>query len=296
MSRSPRHNKNEQLEFDDPSIEPDEEEWEDEDWDDDEYESEDDEYESSVPTENYFTSSLAPIHILLFVLPLILIWEVGVGMYLTDPSTGDVLLIRAWKWLQRIFEAFGAVGQRIPAITLITVLIAQLMISEKSRKPRPVVLGGMVVESALWAMPLLIVSTVISALFGTPDRVPQAAQLVQAATDHRSWQQLTVIAVGAGVYEEMLFRMALMPIIHIIVSDLFRVPKRSGTIIAVLVSAVVFALYHDVSDNQTIDIQQFFFLGLAGVWFGIAYIFRGFGIAVGCHVAYDLAIFLIGPQ
>lgn len=95
MSRSPRHNKNEQLEFDDPSIEPDEEEWEDEDWDDDEYESEDDEYESSVPTENYFTSSLAPIHILLFVLPLILIWEVGVGMYLTDPSTGDVLLIRA---------------------------------------------------------------------------------------------------------------------------------------------------------------------------------------------------------
>lgn len=294
MPKSSHHNRKQQLEFDDCHVDEQDsidDEWEEE-WDDESVDTD----PRDPPQELYFSHVLAPIHILLFITPLILIWEFGVGRYLTDPATGDVKLIRAWKWVQRFFEAFGAVGERIPSITLVAVLAAQLVISEKSRKPRPAVLMGMVVESALWAMPLLIMATVVSALVGNHADLTHAMQTNQSVVPSMTWQQWTVIAVGAGVYEEMLFRLALMPALHLIISDLFRVPKRWGTFVAVLISAVTFALYHDVSENQTIDIEQFFFLCIAGMWFAIAYVFRGFGIAAGCHVAYDLAVFLIKPS
>ena len=46
--------------------------------------------------------------------------------------------------------------------------------------------------------------------------------------------------------------------------------------------------------NLNLPWQAFVFIGLRGVFYGIIFLERGFGITVGVHTAYDLLIILSG--
>ncbi len=50
---------------------------------------------------------------------------------------------------------------------------------------------------------------------------------------------------------------------------------------------MIFSAYH-LWGMGTLPWQAFVFIGLRGVYYGIIFLERGFGITVGVHTAYDL--------
>jgi membrane protease YdiL (CAAX protease family) len=63
-------------------------------------------------------------------------------------------------------------------------------------------------------------------------------------------------------------------------------------IIAVIATAVLFSLYH-FADMAEFQWPIFLFRALAGAYLGIMYLWRGFGVAVGAHICFDVYIRLI---
>ena len=98
---------------------------------------------------------------------------------------------------------------------------------------------------------------------------------------------------GAGVYEEVLFRLLLLPLIHGLIGLLVRCPKvRMGG--AILLSSLAFSAAHYVAPHgEAFAWFSFVFRGLAGAFFALLFVFRGFGIAAGAHALYDILVGIV---
>ena len=69
--------------------------------------------------------------------------------------------------------------------------------------------------------------------------------------------------------------------------DLGGISTKMATPAIVLLSATAFSTYHMLGMSH-FPWQAFVFIALRGVYYGIIFIERGFGITVGLHTAYDL--------
>jgi membrane protease YdiL (CAAX protease family) len=103
------------------------------------------------------------------------------------------------------------------------------------------------------------------------------------------WSKMA-ISVGAGLYEELMFRMLLIAVIHTLLVDVGKASEGLGATIAVIISAAAFAWYHK-SPGVAMTAQQAMFYVLAGLYFGAIYVLRGFGIVVAVHALYDVIAF-----
>ena len=88
----------------------------------------------------------------------------------------------------------------------------------------------------------------------------------------------------------MLFRLCLLPAF----TGLFRLSRispRVAVALAVLSTSLMFALAHHAGPGaEPFDLFVFTFRTTAGVAFALLFLYRGFGIAVGSHAAYDLLV------
>jgi membrane protease YdiL (CAAX protease family) len=99
-----------------------------------------------------------------------------------------------------------------------------------------------------------------------------------------------VTFVGAGIYEEMLFRLLLFCALGI-VFRLMGVPRIISALLVGIASAVLFAAAHHLGPyGEPINGYVFLFRSLAGFYFALLYQLRGFGIAVGAHACYDVLV------
>jgi membrane protease YdiL (CAAX protease family) len=229
--------------------------------------------------ETYGRLSTRPLHVLVFLLPLMILYEVGSILYLSNPGEGVMETIGARSILGGFFDLFGAASLHLPPILLAVVLLVWHTLERDSWKIRPHVLLGMTLESCVWMLPVLV----FSHLMGSRMAGMQAATTLAEHT----WQAKLTLSIGAGIYEELLFRLILVTIVHLVLVDLMKLSHAVGFVVAVIVSAVAFALYHDIARHDTI---KFLFLAGAGGYFAILYIMRGFGIAVVAHALYDVVV------
>jgi membrane protease YdiL (CAAX protease family) len=247
----------------------------------------------------YLTASQRPLYILVFLLPLLMAYELGALLYLSGGESGPTT-IAAWGMLSRFFEAFGVVGLHLPAVLLVTVLLTWHMLQRDPWRIRPGVLVGMAMEACLWTVPLTILLILIGSAFEGPGPtdVPPMVQTLSpgeaASADIRQlpWQARLTISAGAGLYEELLFRMILIAAAHTVVVDLLRLSSRAGGVIAVGVSAVAFAAYHQVSAGGGVGLGWAVPYLAAGIYFGVLYLARGFGLVVAVHFLYDVVALL----
>ncbi len=96
--------------------------------------------------------------------------------------------------------------------------------------------------------------------------------------------------LGAGVYEETLFRLILVPVLFVSLKCL-QMPQVLASALAVTGSALLFALAHHAgSPGEPFTWFAFIFRWMAGVFFAWVFVLRGFGIAVGTHTMYDILV------
>jgi hypothetical protein len=64
--------------------------------------------------------------------------------------------------------------------------------------------------------------------------------------------------------------------------------------VVVLLSAVIFSGYHYLG-AETFQFRTFAFRSLAGIYFGVLFLTRGFGVTAATHAAYDILVLLVLP-
>ncbi len=237
----------------------------------------------------YVQASREPRYSLLFALPLLLAYE-GLTLAL---SHSEISHVRngADVLLKTVFVAFGGrLGVSLFALVLVG-LGAWLVWRDRRRHPSPMspgVFGGMVVESVVYAA---LLGAVVATLSELLLRLPLGLGL-QGGMKTLSLATQLAVSLGAGVYEELLFRVLL-------VSGLVAAGRalgwglRSAIMMAVVGSALIFSAFHYIGPlGDRFAVPTFTFRAVAGVVLSGLYVTRGLGITAWTHALYDVGLSL----
>jgi membrane protease YdiL (CAAX protease family) len=244
----------------------------------------------------YQEHSSSPLVSLVFVAPLILIYELGTRSALPVAAAdghlaGGAQHVIAFNLLQQFFALFGATGRSLPAMAVASILLAWHVARQDRWRIRWQTLGAMAVEGSLLSLPLLALGVLLAHLLRIAPLVARAPHPV-LGTSTLPTDDLLILCLGAGIYEELVFRLIVLTILTLVVKDLLQCPGRFGTLFVVLISALMFSGYHYLGP-ETFHWRTFAFRTLAGIYFGVLFLVRGFGVTAATHAAYDILVLLV---
>lgn len=229
---------------------------------------------------SYWEAARLPLQILAFLLPLILLYELALAFLLQ--SQENVRTVLAHRYLLEFFDAFRIAPQgalHLGGVAIVVVLLIWHVLERRPWQINIATCGIMAVESVILTLPLIVLCQLIARAVVAEPTVAFAPAPLEGLD---IWSKIG-ISIGAGLYEELIFRMLLIAVIHTLLVDVGKASNRLGAAIAILVSAGAFTAYHRLdSASETV------FLFLAGLYFGCIYVVRGFGIVVGAHAFYDI--------
>jgi membrane protease YdiL (CAAX protease family) len=246
----------------------------------------------------YFEQSRSPLASLAFVLPLVIVYELGTGAHsAAEGFRGAPQHVIAFTLMQQFFGLFGATGRHLPAMAVVGILLAWHLARKDPWKLRWPTLGGMAAEGIVLCAPLIAMSVVLAYLIkGLPLAGIPAAGGGRAAPS----RDVLVLCLGAGIYEELVFRLILLTVLSLFVRDLLLFPPRMTALFVVLASAVLFSSYHYLGAEAfhwgaIASWRTFAFRTLAGIYFGALFLTRGFGVTAATHAAYDILVLIVLP-
>jgi membrane protease YdiL (CAAX protease family) len=249
-----------------------------------------------TPLAIYLDLSQRPLQVLIFLLPLLILYELGTLLFLSSQGMREIVLARLM--LTQLLDAFGAAGFHLPPVLLCVVLLCwHAVYKPKPQMPKGSFSGnvmlGMSIESFLWAIPLVILGSILSQ--GLSGSGGNLLPFVQSAQPGSSPNELGLMArltlsIGAGLYEELVFRWVLIALIHFICADLLKTGEHWAYAIAIVLSSIAFAFYHNlrIGPGADLSIPLFITYTLGGAYFALLFVLRGFGIVVATHAMYDI--------
>lgn len=235
-------------------------------------------WQLSPPDVPYHRATRHPLPCLLFLLPLLAAYEVGVAWI--GSAGGETVRNGADAWLRWALEDFG-LNPLYGAPVLVALVFVVWSVCRRADRPDDLVgvCLGMAIESVGFGLGLWGVSRALGPVF---DALALNVSQEQAAR--------VVTFVGAGIYEELLFRLVLFSGLVGLLRLLYT-PNFIAVPMAAVVSAAAFAAAHHVGPyGEPFDECAFIFRAVAGLYFAALYQARGFGIAVGAHACYDVLV------
>jgi len=238
---------------------------------------------------DYWHEARSPLASLCFLLPLLGIYEWGV--FAAGVSDPDRVRNGADFWLRSLLVQAGAAQLLLPVLVLGVLLLWHIA----ARYPWQLQFStqaGMLAESLLLAASLAAIGRLHDCLFhwGTFHWGTQFADRSLIANSLSPPLIRAVSFVGAGVYEEVMFRLLLVPPAFMFFR-LFEFPRKLAAVMAAVATSFLFALAHHVGPQaEAFHLFSFSFRAAAGLFFSCVFFLRGFGITVGCHAAYDLLV------
>lgn len=235
----------------------------------------------------YLRESSRPLAALAFILPLLALYELGV--IILGPQA---VRNGADVWLRQLLDGLG-LGQYflLPVLT-VGGLLGWHYVARHRWELSVSTLVIMAGECVGLAFLLLVLARGEAALFEAALRDPTAAAIPAAMPWVLSARAAVVGRVvgflGAGVYEEALFRMLLVPPVTGAASRL-GVRGGIGVACAVIITSIGFSAAHYLgAHGEAFQTFSFAFRCTAGAFFALLFIHRGFGIAAGTHAIYDI--------
>lgn len=272
---------------------------------------------------SYLERTSRPIYAIVFLMPFIVLYEVGTILINTDVLNQSQVRVVAFVWLQQLLEYLGGGGKLAWMAPPLVVVIILVGLQITSGKRWTVVAGDflpMAIECILLAVPLIVLSLFLnrSAQQGDAGRfaygIPQgqtavAPQCSSAAAGDFVLAARTgggtagggslladvVTGIGAGIYEELIFRLILICLLMLFFQDVLRFTRKNAIILSVLISAALFSAHHHVvfvegqfGRTGVFDWTEFGFRTIAGVYFAVLFAIRGFAVTAGTHAFYDI--------
>ena len=97
-----------------------------------------------------------------------------------------------------------------------------------------------------------------------------------------------ILSIGAGVYEEFIFRLLFLSILIYFFEKSLKVENRRTIYVAVVISAFCFAGFHHILGREPFRWADFLVRSAAGIYFGFIYLTRGYGVCAGTHIGFNL--------
>jgi len=234
----------------------------------------------------YLTESARPLSSMVFVAPLLLVYELGGSML-----GSSALRNGADTWLRNSLQSLGFNQHFLLPLLACAVLLSWHHVRRDQWSLRPSVLPAMLTESLVFAFVLFSIAHLQHAFFAPRLSIPTATS---NAVDGSTLGRL-IGYCGAGIYEELLFRLVLL---RAVAAMLFRVgiSSRASLGWAVVATSLIFSAAHYQlfsAGGYLFDWYSFSFRFVAGLFFGLLFVFRGFGIAAGTHAFYDMLVELL---
>lgn len=229
----------------------------------------------------YAAYTRSPLQSVLSILPALILYELGLFFFNQSDITGirngaDVLM-------RHFYALFGLYGFYAFAASLVLALGITFWVEHHGHGRiaiEPLYYLWMVGESLLYGAILFIVLSKVASI---NIRIPP---LFEPSV----WQRV-VLALGAGIYEEFVFRVIAVSGVAALVSLGLNWSKTGAYALGVLVSSVVFAWFHYVGVyGDVFQVRTFLLRTLAGVLLSVLYVLRGFGITAYAHIVYDFII------
>lgn len=226
-----------------------------------------------------------------FAVPLLVMYEAGAAFY----ARGAELPVRngADVLLRALLYAGGVQGS-LALMAGLLILTALLILLERRQRRIPLraaPMVGMAAESVVYALALAVV-------LGTATQWILGALPVRLASETSSPLRALplgegiVLSLGAGFYEELVFRVLLVGAIF----GIFRssgLQRRPAAIYATLIGALAFSAFHYIGPfGDPLELPSFLFRFLAGLLFSAMFLIRGFGITAWSHALYDIFLLL----
>lgn len=228
-------------------------------------------------TGRYRLLTQQPLYCLLFLFPFVATYEFGA--LLLRPGAWPERHLVAQSLIQDLFGWFGATGFWLPGVALVLTLLAWHVLSRNPWQVRGWVPAVMLIESLVLTIPLLVLNRVL-----LPAAAPVDASMLRAQI---------ILALGAGVYEELVFRLFLITGLTVLFVAVFRVPLKVATWFVVALAALIFALCHvQPIGAETFRWTAFLMRLTAGAYLSLLFITRGLGISTGCHAAFNLILLI----
>ena len=223
---------------------------------------------------SYLAATRHPWACVIFVLPLLIAYEVGmVALALDQP---EQLRNGADVWVRWVLATVGLRGL-LSAPCLLAATLLAWSAWKRADRPRDVVglWVGMTTESAMFAVLLWGGCHLVAPL------LYRLGVQMSAGTQADAAMPQLLCFVGAGIYEETLFRLLLFSGLFWLLERI-DVPWPGPGVLAALVSALLFSAAHNIGRFGE-DFQPFVFAfrTVAGLYFVALYRFRGFGVVVG---------------
>lgn len=224
---------------------------------------------------------------LLFIMPLLVAYEVGL---MTQPGGGTWAggVIRG-----TLLTLLGPYGMRIFNIVVLTVLVVLVLWLRRRRSVHVRYYPVLLLECTVYAF---FFSSMVFALIDMA-RLPMTfGQLVNASGGGSGRMSLgagITQSVGAGVYEEIIFRLLLMTAICMLLQKGLEVRPLRAALVALVVSAVTFATFHYIGPaGDEFRWNSYAYRLGCGVVFGVIYLSRGLAVAAYTHAFYDIFVTL----
>lgn len=252
----------------------------------------------------YFERTARPIYALVYLIGFLLFYEVSVILANPDLLNESLYVIQggvvAFVWVQNLLHFFGFSDRlawlAIPFVVIIILLILQIVSRQKwqffFRDFFP-----MTAECIILAVPLIVLGLLLSRSI-TAQYVNCSSELSNSSL-HPLLLSITT-AIGAGIYEELVFRLILICLFMIFFETVLGLNHKKSVVISVLLSALLFSLHHHIVflngqliQAQVFTLPKFVFRVMAGIYFAVIFAARGFGITAGTHVFYDIIVMTI---
>ena len=235
---------------------------------------------------DYWTLARDPITCLVFLFPILIAYECGV--FLMGGDHPDLLRNGAVHWLRSFLVSHGATFPALLPVLVVFGLVAWQILGQYPWRVRIDTLVGMGAESLLFAFALIVMGQAQDLVFQNyvdPIPVSDSTPLVT-----RNPWLVAVPFLGAGIYEEFLFRLIGIPT-GVAAFRLILFPKDWAQRGAVIATGILFAAAHYVGPGaEPLQAFSFVFRLVAALFFGTLFICRGFGVTVGAHATYDILV------
>ena len=219
--------------------------------------------------DSYLERTSRPIYAIIFLLPFIIFYEIGTFSINTDVLSQSKIRVAAFVWLQNLLESMGF-GMRFawvaPPLAVVVILVALQITSRKQWRFWLRDMIPMSLECIFLAVPLIVLTLFMGSSGGPVNNYSQfdndqiQAQIVSLqacssmtegnlptlsadagdAIQSQSLLANIVTGIGAGIYEELVFRLILICLLMLLFQDLLRLTHKNSIVLSVLISAALF--------------------------------------------------------
>lgn len=242
----------------------------------------------------YWGEARAPRYSVSFAFPLLVLYE----LLAFTLSHGELTGVRSGAdvLLKSLFVMLGG-REGLALFGMLIVGGGAAMVWRDRRRAggiNPTYFVGMLVESLVYAMLFGVVAGTLTVLL--LPRLSVLAWVAPFTSGLSAGLSLTtqlMISLGAGIYEELLFRVVLVSALAWAGTRLFRWGMTRSAVFAVCLAALIFSAFHYLGPyGDRLEPRSFVFRTVAGLLFSGLYVLRGFGITAWTHALYDVLLAL----